>query len=295
MPGDAKSGGAGSRSSPRVRRMDVFLIGGGWSDELAPRLYGGFVEAAARFATARSGRAGDTARATTTPRLLLVLMGTDPESLEYHERFVRTLGLVGGHELVVHRVAEGSPLDPDVLDGVDGLFVGGGPTPEYHASLSPCYARIRELVAAGLPYAGFSAGAAIAASHAVVGGWLLDGRPVCPEDSNEDLGPVTVVEGIGLVAGAVDVHAVQWGTLPRLVAVVEAGLAPSGVALDECTVLGPSGSVGGRGRAWHVAADREGASPTVLRTVTEASPSAASPASSDAGTATRQRADSRTQ
>ena len=27
--------------------MNVFLIGGGWSDELAPEIYGGFIEAAA--------------------------------------------------------------------------------------------------------------------------------------------------------------------------------------------------------------------------------------------------------
>src|SRR6478735_4878032 len=149
--------------------MDVHLIGGGWDDDLAPTLYGPFVEAAAR-------RAGG------TPRIVLFVMGTDPESLEYHEKYVHTLGLVGG-----------------------------GPTPEYHASLEGAYHRIRALVSTGMPYAGFSAGAAIAGSHAVIGGWLLDGRPVCPEDSNEDLDDVAVVSGIGLVPGAVDVHAAQWG------------------------------------------------------------------------------------
>ncbi|WP_020142163.1 Type 1 glutamine amidotransferase-like domain-containing protein [Terracoccus sp. 273MFTsu3.1] len=222
--------------------MDVHLIGGGWDDTLAPTLYGPFVEAAAR-------------RAVNTPRILLVVMGTDPESLEYHEKYVHTLGLVGGHDLVVERVAEGTPLDPAVLDGVDGLFVGGGPTPEYHASLAGSYHRIRALVSAGMPYAGFSAGAAIAGSHAVIGGWLLDGRPVCPEDSNEDLDDVAVVGGIGLVPGAVDVHAAQWGNVSRLVAAVAAGLAPSGVALDEGTLLRSDGAVSGAGRVWHVTPD----------------------------------------
>jgi cyanophycinase len=219
--------------------MDVHLIGGGWDDTLAPALYGDFIAAAARHAGA-------------TPRILLVVMGTGAESLDYHAKYVHTLGLVGGHELVVHRVPEGSPLDPSALDGVDGLFVGGGPTPEYHASLAGAYAHIRSLVAGGMPYAGFSAGAAIAGSHAVIGGWRLGGVPVCPEDSNEDLDAVAVVQGLGLVSGAVDVHAAQWGNVSRAVAVVAAGLAPSAVAIDEGTRLGPDGRVVGAGRVWHV-------------------------------------------
>jgi len=232
--------------------MDVHLIGGGWDDDLAPALYGDFVEAAAR-------------RAGATPRILLVVMGTDPESREYHAKYVHTLGLVGGHELVVERVPEGSPFDEAALDGVDGLFVGGGPTPEYHASLAGAYGRIRALVGSGMPYAGFSAGAAIAGSHAVIGGWRLDGRAVCPEDSNEDLDAVAVLEGIGLVPGSVDVHAAQWGNVSRLVAVVAAGLAPSGVAIDEGTRLGPDGRVVGAGRVWHVTADTSAPGGALLR------------------------------
>ena len=226
--------------------MDVFLIGGGWSDERAPDMFGGFITAAAAHAGGR------------LPRIALVVMGTDEESLEYHEKYVHALGLVQGHELVIERVTEGDPLDPTVLDDIDGLFVGGGPTPEYHASLSPSYAAIRELVSGGLPYAGFSAGAAIAATTAVVGGWKIDGVAVCPEDSNEELDPVTVVDGIGLVDGAVDVHASQWGNLSRLVAAVEAGLVPHGLAIDECTTLGPGGTVTGAGRAWRVSRAPDG-------------------------------------
>src|SRR3954452_18770481 len=226
--------------------MDVFLIGGGWCDERAGDMFGGFVAAA----TARSPRR--------EPRILLVVMGTNDDAREYHQKYVHALGLVGGHELVIEAVAEGEPLDASSLDGIDGLFVGGGPTPEYHASLSPTYDRIRDLVSAGLPYVGFSAGAAIAATTAIVGGWLIDGVEVCPEDSNEELDPVTVVEGIGLVAGAVDVHATQWGNLARLVAAVEAGLVPHGVAIDECTTVGPGGTVVGAGRAWKVSPAPDG-------------------------------------
>ncbi|MCU1536424.1 MAG: hypothetical protein JWP82_775 [Humibacillus sp.] len=225
--------------------MEVHLVGGGWDDALAPGVHGAFVAAAA----ARAGR---------TPRILLVVLGVDADSLAYHEKYVRLLGLVGGHDLVVERVPEGEALDADALDGVDALFVGGGPTPGYHAALTPAYPRIRSLVSSGMPYAGFSAGAAIAGSHAIIGGWRLDGRAVCPEESNEDLDAVTVVEGIGLVEGAVDVHAAQWGNLSRLVAVVAAGLAPSGVAIDEDTRLGPDGEVSGSGHVWHVTPDGQG-------------------------------------
>jgi cyanophycinase len=226
--------------------MDVFLIGGGWSDAHAHDMFGGFVVAAAAHATARP------------PRVLLVVMGVDAEARDYHEQYVRVLGRVGVTDLVVERVAEGSVLDAAVLDGVDGLCVGGGPMPAYHASLEPSYPRIRELVGDGLPYAGFSAGAAIAATTAIVGGWLVDGVAVCPEESNEDLGPVTVVEGLGLVDGAVDVHAAQWGNVSRLVAAVGSGLVPTGVALDECTTLLPDGDVAGAGRVWRVSREDDG-------------------------------------
>ena len=228
------------------------MIGGGWSDDHGPDVYGGFLSECS-------------ARASGTPRVRLVVMGVDPESLEYHERFVRTLSLVGAHELLVTRVPEGEPCPDDILEGVDGLFVGGGATPEYHAALSGLYPQIREQVSAGLPYAGFSAGAAIAATTAVIGGWMIDEVAVCQEDASEDLGPVTVVQGMGLVEGGVDVHAAQWGTLSRLVAAVDAQLVKGGVAIDEDTCLvmdGPHRRVSGAGTVWQVwpAADGVGVS-----------------------------------
>jgi len=235
--------------------MSVFLIGGGWSDEWAATVFGGFLAEASE----RSGRA--------IPRIRLILMGTDAESLEYHERYVHALARAGSPELLLERVPLGEPCPGNVLDDVDGVLVGGGPTPEYHASLSPLYPRIREQVAGGLPYAGFSAGAAIAATTAIIGGWTIDGVVVCPEETNEDLGPVTVVDGIGLVEGAVDVHASQWGTLSRLVAVVDAQLAKGGVAIDETTTLmmdGPHRRVAGAGRVWQVWPAANGVGVTAL-------------------------------
>jgi cyanophycinase len=131
----------------------------------------------------------------------------------------------------------GSPFALESLDGADALFVGGGLTPAYAEALVPLAAPIREWLAEGRPYAGFSAGAAIAPSEAVVGGWLLAGRPVCPPDAAEDLVEVTVTDGLGLLDLAVDVHAAQWGTLGRLIGAVASGLLPAGLALDSGAAL----------------------------------------------------------
>jgi cyanophycinase len=235
--------------------MGVHLIGGGWSEEQASAMFGPFL-AECGVSAGRS-----------SPRVRLVVMGTDPESLEYHQRYVATLGLCGEHELLVTRVPFGEACPAETLVGIDGLLVGGGPTPEYHRAVSPLYPRIRELVAGGLPYAGFSAGAALAAATAIIGGWTVGGLAVCPEETSEDLDSVTVVPGIGLVEGAVDVHAAQWGTLGRLVAAVEAGLVEGGVAIDECTTLmleGPNRTVAGAGRVWQVSPAVGGVGVTAL-------------------------------
>ncbi|CAM5314272.1 MULTISPECIES: Type 1 glutamine amidotransferase-like domain-containing protein [Streptomyces] len=133
----------------------------------------------------------------------------------------------------------GGRFEPeDALDGIDGLLVCGGLTPAYQDALVDSLERLPALLAArGMPYAGFSAGAAVAARRAVVGGWLLDGVPVCPEETGEDLAEIEVRPGLGLVPFSVDVHAAQWGTLARLVTAVARGHAPYGVAVDENTLL----------------------------------------------------------
>lgn len=114
----------------------------------------------------------------------------------------------------------------------------GGLTPAYQEAFVADAAATSSLLAErDIPYAGFSAGAALAARDAVVGGWRADGVAVCPEDAGEDLDEVAVRPGLGLVPFAVDVHAAQWGTLPRLAAAVAAGRVERGVALDENTAV----------------------------------------------------------
>ena len=113
-------------------------------------------------------------------------------------------------------------------------------------------------------YLGFSAGAAIAPSTALLGGWLTEAggpaRAICPEDNGEDLDPLTVRPGLGLLPWMIDVHASQRGTLSRLLHAVQAGHAERGFAIDENTSLvveGERWNVRGTGFVYEVMRDGE--------------------------------------
>ncbi|HEY6762992.1 MAG TPA: hypothetical protein VI318_26055 [Baekduia sp.] len=168
------------------------------------------------------------------------------------ERWTSSLPGADVRPVILHA---GRPLASEDVHGAAGVYVAGG--------LTPLYAEL--LAGVTLPpaavYAGFSAGAAVASARAVVGGWraLADddghgGAPVCPPDAGEDLEAVTIVDGLGLVPYAVDVHAAQWGTLSRLAYAVAEGLVAEGWALDEGALL-VDGRVVGPGAAWHVTRD----------------------------------------
>lgn len=226
--------------------MSVHLIGGGGGVEHDAMLYGAFL-AEARDRAVDAGRIEG-------PRIAVVVVhdGLGPEA---YAGYAALLASVGPLEPVPVLKPEGGTIDPAVFDGVDGVFVGGGLTPAYRDALEPCFARLRDLVSSGVPYAGFSAGAAVAADRALVGGFRIGGVAVAPEQSAEELEELTVLEGIGLVDVTIDVHAAQWGTLGRLVGAVESGLVDGGVAIDESTVLTVGTGalrVRGAGSVWRV-------------------------------------------
>lgn len=200
----------------------MYLVGGGWAEEDRDEMYGPFLEEAGAGA------------------VVACLVLDEGDGAGQAERWAAVLRATAPCEPRVVLVADGGVLDPAALDGADALLVCGGLTPAYAAALAPVAAEVRAWCGQR-PYLGFSAGAAAAAGRAVVGGWRLDGRAVCPEDAGEDLHELLVTEGLGLVPFAVDVHAAQWGTLARLVAAVGCGAVGSGVALDEGTVLHVAG------------------------------------------------------
>ena len=213
----------------------VFLIGGGWEPQAAEALYGPFLRA-----VGGSGAVG----------CLIIDEGDGAAQFARYEAVLRKVA--PACEPVPLLVPIGGEFDVAALDEVDALLVCGGLTPAYQEALAEVLDRLpRELGERGIPYAGFSAGAAVAAARAVVGGWLSGGVPVCPEDTGEDLDEIEVRPGLGLVPFAVDVHAAQWGTLPRMIDAVERGAAPSGVTIDENTLLevhGQEARVSGRGQ-----------------------------------------------
>jgi len=216
--------------------MGVHLIGGGWDGDVAPLVYGPFLSE-----VGGEGVVG----------CLLVDEGDGAEQFARYDAVLREVS--PDCRPVPLLVPVGGAFAPDVLAGVDALLVGGGLTPAYQDALDPVIDEVVRVVRErSLPYAGFSAGAVVAARRALVGGWLDGGVPVCPGDAAEDLEEIEVRDGLGLVPYAVDVHAAQWGTLARLVAAVARGDAESGVALDENTLLTAAGDgrtvVAGAGR-----------------------------------------------
>jgi cyanophycinase len=166
-------------------------------------------------------------------------------ALEDPERWEGALRLAGATEVRCLL----TPPTADDLAAAAGVFVAGGLTPGYQEALAGW------TPPGDLHYCGFSAGSAVAARRAIVGGWTHEGRPVLDEDFGEELGEIDVRDGLGLVDVAVDVHAAQWGTLTRLIAAVDAGLVAEGYAIDEGTVLAVDGAeprVEGLGHAWRV-------------------------------------------
>lgn len=237
--------------------MSVFLLGGGRDLARCGDLLRPFVAEARQRAEDRAP----------VIALLLVLEADDDSSVA---RFTAMLEAAGAaaEEIRVESIVEGEVYAASALDA-DGLFVGGGLTPAYLNAFGRIGDAVIHRVLEGVPYAGFSAGAVIAAAPALVGGYRVGGVEVVSQDASEELDEVEVRPGLGLLDFAVDVHAAQWGTLSRLVAAVDAGLVAEGVAIDEDTALVVSAqaapTVRGSGQVWRVESAASGVHVQVLR------------------------------
>ncbi|MFL6026372.1 MAG: Type 1 glutamine amidotransferase-like domain-containing protein [Friedmanniella sp.] len=232
--------------------MSIHLVGGGRDETRLGAVYGGFANEAADHARARG--AGE-------PRVAVVTVHEPDDVTQGAEKqawFAAAVRATARVSCLPVALPEGAALEAGSLRGLDGMLVAGGLTPAYATALGPVAQEIRGLVADGMPYLGFSAGAAVAARRAIVGGYRQGDVVVCSPDCDEDLDELTVVEGLGLVDLTVEVHAAQWGPLTRLMAAVESGMVAAGVAVDEDTVLvvgDRATHVAGAGRVWWVSRD----------------------------------------
>jgi cyanophycinase len=205
--------------------MSIFLVGGGPDTVTTPVIFDQFMAEVLQ-------RAGDR-----RPRIAVVLVDHEGSAEYFLPAYLDPLHRRSPCEVTAVPLRQPGHVDPGVFDGVDAIVVGGGPTPVYLEGLLNAAAAIRQMVEAGAPYLGFSAGAMIAPERAIVGGYRVRGVEVCPEEWSEGLGEVELREGLGLVSFAVDVHAAQAGTLGRAVAAVVQGMVGKAVAVDENTAL----------------------------------------------------------
>lgn len=233
---------------------NIYLIGGGWNESTFAETYGRFVEDAKR----RTG-----------PIAIVVAEEDEQAARQAYERFRQAfleLGLAAS-DLTQFTVSAQRPLLAAQLAGTApcGVFVCGGLTPWYQQALCIDQGWLAYVREHGIPYAGFSAGAAIAAPRAIVGGWKIKVPQheveILGPDFAEDLEMLTVEKGLGLVPFAIDVHASQWGTVTRLLHAIDQGLADTGWAIDENTMLEichATLSIHGKGNAYHVWRDAMG-------------------------------------
>lgn len=242
--------------------MSILLVGGGPDTVRTAAIYDRFVADLPRRADGRP------------PRIAVVLFDRGGSSPSFLPAYAEPLRGRLRCEIIPVPVRAGAPAGQASFDDVDGIVIGGGPTPDYLASLAGCAVRIRAAVLGGVPYLGFSAGAMIAPARALIGGYRIRGVEVCSEECSEGLDELEVRDGLGLVPFAVDVHAAQAGTLSRAVAAVAGGLVDRAAAVDEDTALVlrhpelEDGAVLGSGNCWWIRGTGDATCVTVGTVVT---------------------------
>jgi len=240
----------------------VFLIGGGWRADTFPETYGRFLQASTRGQVRRIA-------------IIVAREDVEFDTRSHFLRFSSALETAGLHpaDAVEIVVAKDDPLTLETIAGSEatGVLVCGGLTPAYHDGLCVQTEWLHYLNDNEIPYCGFSAGAAIAADNAILGGWLRDigGRTVqiADENAGEDLEQLTVRPSLGLVDFSVEVHATQWGTLSRLIHAVDADLTETGWAIDENTMLevnGLAATAYGLGNAYRVTRNADGVAVAII-------------------------------
>lgn len=221
------------------------------------------------YRTETFGRFGQAAASSTSAHLALIVAEPTGELAQESYAAYRAIFTAlpnAPNQITPVFVSPEQPLTHQQLAMIQpsGVFVCGGRTPFYHQSICHDPTWVQYLQAARIPYGGTSAGAAIAANTAILGGWQAarhgDSREILFRGASEGVDPLMVCPGLALVPFAVEVHASQMGTLTRLVHAVEMGLAAAGWAIDENTLLQVDGNklaVYGSGHVYRVWRDND--------------------------------------
>lgn len=205
--------------------MTLFLVGGGPTEHLQP-----IFEA---FITQVRPRGS---------RIAVALLGSQQEAAQYLDTYADPL-LAYMPDAQIEPVwltdeSDEEPISwPDDVDELAGLVVGGGWTPGYLDALHPHRELLARLVRSGMPYLGYSAGAAVVAKHVIAAGWQQEGRQIVPEIAGEGTQELQLRDGLALIGPSVDPHADTHNILGRCIAALETGPMSSVVAIDERTAL----------------------------------------------------------
>lgn len=204
--------------------MTLYLIGGSPSKPVAPVL-DDFVAAVrdhgTRIAVALLGSADEAGE--------LLNTYADPILERFPEALIEPIWLTDPDEAPIEW-----PPEPEALAGI---IVAGGWTPGYLEGLSAWRDMLSKLVRRGVPYLGFSAGAAIVGRHAIVGGWQHTGRQVAPEITGQGSTEIDVRDGLALIGPGIETHADTRFMLGRALAACQVGPMRTVAAIDEDTAL----------------------------------------------------------
>lgn len=225
----------------------LFLIGGGWDPDGMKKTFGLFASEVINIKDYK---------------LLLVLEDND----EYEETKIKYLSVLSdfslsAEKITVFKVNTNVILTYANIKAIDptAIFVGGGLTPLYQECLCRNKEWVNFIIENNIPYCGFSAGSAIAANTAIVGGWKIKisntDIAILDEDLAEDLEYLDIRNGLGLIDFSIDVHGSQWGTLTRLLHAVDQNKILDGLVIDENTMIILEDSklyVSGMGQVYYV-------------------------------------------
>ena len=167
----------------------------------------------------------------------------------------------------------------------DGIFINGGDTRSIQRTYCRGRARtsIRYAFKKGARYGGSSAGALLPSAQAIIWGGRArrDGQqysvasPLANQEYKDPFGILKLGTGLGLVENCIlDVHATEWGRIPRLWEALQTLKVPTGIAIDEDTWISITNhgviKRHGKGRVYALTLHRNAA---LLSTVTKSNSS----------------------